>query len=158
MVARDLSFENHAFGFGVVFNDKSLQPWYNYYFMNWFEIKIFESKFSTVAQKYKKQKSRFDDNLFNSTFTKMKITVLFTVACCGHVTDHSVRSPICPVRSPILACAHRSALWNMLGGGVGYNLFVEWTGRDVHWVGMKVMMNHKPNHPKANPNHDSRTL
>ena len=98
MVARDLSFENHAFGFGVVFNDKSLQPWYNYYFMNWFEIKIFESKFSTVAQKYKKQKSRFDDNLFNSTFTKMKITVLFTVACCGHVTDHSVRSLICPVK------------------------------------------------------------
>ena len=31
MVARDSSFENHALGFGVVFDDKSLQPWYNYY-------------------------------------------------------------------------------------------------------------------------------
>ena len=28
MAARDLSFENHALEFGVVFNDKTLQPWY----------------------------------------------------------------------------------------------------------------------------------
>ena len=37
MVARDLSFENHtlSLGFGVVFDDKSLQPWYNYYKMRW---------------------------------------------------------------------------------------------------------------------------
>ena len=28
MVARDLSFKNHALGFGVGFDDKS---WYNYY-------------------------------------------------------------------------------------------------------------------------------
>ena len=33
MVASDLSFENHALslGLGVVFDDKSLQLWYNYY-------------------------------------------------------------------------------------------------------------------------------
>ena len=67
-------------------------------------------------------KSGFDDVSFNSTFAKMKFTVLFTVTWCGHrslgaltdlpsaVTDHSVRSPICPVRSPITQCGHRSAL------------------------------------------------
>ena len=60
-------------------------------------------------------KSGFDDVSFNLTFAKMKFTVSFTVAWCGHrslgaltdlpraVTDHSVRSLI-------LACAHRSAL------------------------------------------------
>ena len=58
-------------------------------------------------------KSRFDDVSFNLTFAKIKFTVLFTVAWCGHrslsahtdltraVSDHSVRSPICSVRSPI---------------------------------------------------------
>ena len=41
---------------------------------------------STVAQKYKDVflKSGFDDVSFNSTFAKMKFTVLFTVAWCGH--------------------------------------------------------------------------
>ena len=68
---------------------------------------------STMAQKYKNTflKSRFDDVLFNLKFTKMKFTILFTVALCGHQSLSVITSLLCVVVwSPITQCDHQSPL------------------------------------------------